>query len=197
MPRWKRFRWLALTLVLLIPAGIALSQPARAPQPKAQPPVAQSKAGTTGPVRNLAAQKGEEIVTIRYFKIRKGSFPQFLAASQTGVWPYFEKIGARIIGMWQVIPDPEGAGLSPDYDEAYLATRYASLEHWSATRDAAALGGDGPDYAALKAALAVRRSLTIETRVTYLKGATGPLPPIFLPPTGEKFTPLPKGAVAP
>jgi hypothetical protein len=144
---------------------------------------------TRGPVRNLAAQPGEEIVTIRYWKIRKGSFPQFLEASQKGVWPFFEKIGARIVGMWQVIPAPNGTPGSPDYDEVYLTTRYASVEHWAATRDAAAMGGDGADYAALQAALAVRRSLTIETRVTFMKGATGPLGPVFLPGTGEKFVP--------
>ena len=146
-------------------------------------------AGSRGPVRNLAAQPGEEIVTIRYWKIKKGSFPQFLEASQRGVWPFFEKIGARVVGMWQVIPPPDGAEASSDYDEVYLTTRYASLEHWAATRDAAAMGGDGPDYAELQKALAVRRSLTIETKVTYLKGATGPLGPIFLPGTGETFVP--------
>ena len=42
-------------------------------------------AASRGPVRNLAAQSGEEIVTIRYWKIRKGTFPQFLQASQTGL----------------------------------------------------------------------------------------------------------------
>jgi hypothetical protein len=196
-----RVRSLVLVGALLgaLATASVLAQPAAGPAPKAAGAraVAQSKAGSTGPVRNQAALKGEEIVTIRYFKIRKGSFPQFLAASQNGVWPYFEKIGARILGMWQVIPDPEGAGVAADYDEAYLVTRYASLEHWAATRNAASLGGDGPDYAALQAALATRQSLTLETKVTYLKGAVGPLGPIFLPPTGEKFTPLPKGAVAP
>jgi len=197
-------RWKSLAVTGLLVAAVAgasvLAQPAaQGPAPKAAGAraVAQSKAGSTGPVRNQAAKKGEEIVTIRYFKIRKGSFPQFLKASQDGVWPYFEKIGARIQGMWQVIPDPEGAGVSPDYDEAYLMTRYASLEHWAATRDAASLGGDGPDYAALQAALAVRQSLTLETKVTYLKGATGPLGPVYFPPTGEKFTPMAKGAAAP
>jgi hypothetical protein len=140
-----------------------------------------------GPVRNQTAKAGEEIVTLRYWKIRKGSFPQFLEASQTGVWPYFEKIGARIVGMWRVLPDPDGKGVSPDYDEVYLMTRYASLEHWSATRNAAALGGDGPDFEAYQRGLAVRQSLTLETRVTYLQGKTGPLGPVFLPPTGERF----------
>lgn len=148
-------------------------------------------AASRGPVRNLTAQPGEEIVTIRYWKIRKGTFPQFLEASETGIWPFFEKIGARIVGMWQVIPPPDGKEASPDYDEVYLTTRYASVEHWAATRDAAAMGGDGPDYAALQAALAVRQSLTIETKVTFLRGATGPLGPVYLPGTGEKFVASP------
>ena len=100
------------------------------------------------------------------------------------IWPYFEKIGARIVGMWVVIPPPGGKEASPDYDEVYLTTRYASLDHWAATRDAAAMGGDGPDYAALQAALAVRQSLTIETKVTFLQGVVGPLPPVFMLVTG-------------
>jgi hypothetical protein len=151
-----------------------------------------------GPVRNQTARAGEEIVTIRYWKIKKGTFPQFLEASQTGVWPFFEKIGARIVGMWRVIPDPEGAGVAAEYDEVYLMTRYASLEHWSATRNAAALGGDGPDFRAYQAAIAVRQSLTLETKVTYLQGLTGPLGPVFLPPTGERFAPVAvPGAAAP
>lgn len=148
-------------------------------------------AGTRGPVRNLAAQPDEEIVTLRYFKIKKGTFPQFLGASQKGVWPFFEKIGARIVGMWQVIPPPDGKDVSPDYDEVYLTTRYASVKHWSATRDAAALGGDGPDYAELQKALAIRQSLTIESKLTLLKGTVGPLGPVFMPGTGEKFVPAP------
>jgi hypothetical protein len=147
--------------------------------------------GNRGPARNLSPQPGQEIVTIRYWKIKKGTFPQFLKASQDGIWPYFEKIGARIVGMWQVIPPPDGKQASPDYDEVYLMTRYASVEHWAATRDAAAMGGDGPDYAALQAALNVRQSLTIETKVTFMQGVYGPLPPMFMPGTGETFVPAP------
>lgn len=179
----------AAAILMLAAAGCATPQASYAPP--AANSMSTSAPGATGPVRNQAAQPGQEIVTIRYFRIRKGSFPEFLRVSQEGVWPYFEKIGSRVLGMWQVIPDPEGKGEARDYDEVYLATRYASLAHWSATRDAAALGGDGPDYAALQEALKVRRSLTLETRVTYLQGLTGPLPPVFLPPTGERFVPAP------
>ena len=39
-------------------------------------------------------------------------------------------------------------------------TRYASVEHWRATRGMAALGGNGPDYENAVAALRLRRELT-------------------------------------
>lgn len=181
-----------MKFVGLVFALCAVSACATATQPQASSvPTTMSRtaAGSTGPVRNMTAQPGEEIVTIRHWRIKKGTFPQFLKASQEGVWPFFEKIGARIVGMWQVIPSPEGAGVATEYDEVYLMTRYASLEHWSASRNAAAMGGDGPDYAALQAGLAVRQSLSLETKVTYLKGVTGPLGPVFMPGTGEKFVP--------
>jgi hypothetical protein len=181
---------LAFAAALLV---LAACTTAPTPLPPNNNPVQMNRdaANSRGPVRNLAAQPGEEIVTIRYWKIRKGTFPQFLEASQKGIWPFFEKIGARVVGMWQVIPPPDGQQASPDYDEVYLTTRYASLAHWEATRDAAAMGGDGPDYAELQRALAIRQSLSIETKVTFLKGATGPLGPVFLPGTGEKFVPAP------
>ena len=50
-------------------------------------------------MRNDVAQAGEEIITLRYFRIKKGTFDQFLKASVEGVWPYFEKLGSRVIGM--------------------------------------------------------------------------------------------------
>jgi hypothetical protein len=177
-------RRFAALLLLLSACTTAPTQP-----PPNNSPIQMNRdaAGARGPVRNLSPQAGQEITTIRYWKIRKGAFPQFLKASQDGVWPYFEKIGARIVGMWKVIPAPGESEASPDYDEVYLTTRYASVEHWAATRDATAMGGDGPDHAALQAALAVRQSLTIETKVTFLEGVVGPLPPVFMPGTGETF----------
>ena len=179
-------------LLLLCACTTANAQPATQLPPNNNPAqMNRDAAETRGPVRNLTPQLGQEITTIRYWKIRKGGFPEFLKASQEGVWPYFEKIGARIVGMWLVVPPPGGKEASPGYDEVYLTTRYASVDHWAATRDAAAMGGDGPDYAALQAGLAVRQSLTIETKVTFLQGVSGPLPPVFLPGTGEKFVEAP------
>jgi len=190
---------LALLAPFVLAATLGLTACAQTPTPSAPPlppnnnPIQMNREGpaTRSPVRNVSPIPGQEITTIRYWKIKKGAYPQFLKASQEGIWPYFEKIGARIVGMWVVIPPPGGAEASPDYDEVYLTTRYASVDHWAATRDAAAMGGDGPDYAALQAALAVRQSLTIETKVTFLQGVVGPLPPVYMPGTGETFVPAP------
>ena len=82
----------------------------------------------------LVPHEGRErmICVGRYFRIRKGTFDEFLKVSVEGVWPFFEKIGARVTGMWKVeytgVPG-EASKESPDYDEVYLSTRYASLEH--------------------------------------------------------------------
>ncbi len=133
-------------------------------------------------VRNQTAQPGDDIVTLRYFRIQKGSFPEFLTASQEGVWPYFEKLGSRVVGMWQVI-HPEGTtgAASGDYDEVYLMTRYASIEHWRATRETSKHGGNGPDWEKCMEAIAFRRSLTLETNLQFLQGSTWQNPPWFMP----------------
>jgi hypothetical protein len=136
------------------------------------------------PVRNDVAQPGQEIVTLRNFHIKKGAFDQFLKASQEDVWPYFEKIGSRIIGMWQVF-DPEN-GPAKDYDEVYLMTRYASVAHWRATRDATLLGGNGPDWEKCRRGLDVRQSLTISTSVVFMQGALNSKP-YFMPGLKENY----------
>lgn len=142
------------------------------------------------PVRNDVAQLGEEIVTLRYFRIKKGTFDQFLKASIEGVWPYFEKLGSRVIGMWQVIT-PAGVEGAPaankDYDEVYLSTRYASIEHWKASRETVQHGGNGPDWVKCKAALDLRQSLTISSTVIFLKGAMAPGGPYFMPGLNETY----------
>jgi len=141
------------------------------------------------PVRNNVAQSGEGIVTIRYFRIKKGTFDQFLASTQD-VNPYFEKIGARSIGLWKVI-EAEGvegqAKPSNDYDEVYMATRYASVDHWKATRDPTSLGGNGPDWEKCQRALALRQSLTISTSVIFLQGAMSASQPLFMPGLNEVY----------
>ena len=135
-------------------------------------------------VRNDVAQAGKEVVTLRYFRIKKGTFDQFLKASQEDVWPYFEKIGARVIGMWKVVEPEgvEGAAKAPkDYDEVYLSPRSASLDHWKATRDPTALGGNGPDWLKCKRGLDLRQSLTISSNVIFLEGAMAGPTPYYMP----------------
>ncbi len=142
------------------------------------------------PVRNDVAWSGQEIVTLRYWKIKKGSFEQFHRESVEGVWPYFEKVGARVVGQWKVVhPEASGREESPDHDEVLMMTRYASHEHWKATRPSiiAALGGNGPDYRRLRQALATRRSISSETWVRFLRGYMHHSPPVFLPGLRETY----------
>ncbi len=107
------------------------------------------------------------IATQRTFKIRKGAFPEFHRLSAQGVWPYFERIGARIIGMWLVTED-EREKPSPDFDTVVLVTRYENREHWHATRTPVALGGEGPMWDRCRDALEKRRALTIDTWLRFL-----------------------------
>ncbi len=140
------------------------------------------------PVRNDVAQPGREIVTIRYWKIQKGRFDDFYKASVEGVWPFFEKIGARIIGQWKVIhPAADTCEESPDYDEVILMTRYASYAHWQATRNPVQLGGNGPDFEKMREALDLRQSLTLETSVKFMEGYMYHSPPSFMPGLKEQY----------
>ncbi len=132
-------------------------------------------------VRNEQPRSGEEVTILRTFKIKKGTFAEFRRRSQQEIWPYFEKIGARIIGMWRVEHAAIEAAKAPDYDEAVLLTRYASLEHWRASRSGVHLGGNGPDAEALAAAHRYRQSVTIETTFRVLRGSPATNGPYFMP----------------
>ena len=156
--------------------------------------------GAPLPVRHGQAKPGQEVVTMRYFKIKKGTFEEFNRLSRDGVWPFFEKMGARVIGQWLVLHPPVGeAGSrarsaqpspgSPEYDEAYMLVRYASYDHWQATRPAvmAQLGGNGPDYELCQESLDRRRQLTLETSVLFLQGFLYHSPPVYLPALDENY----------
>ncbi len=140
-------------------------------------------------IRHDIAQPGEPIITLRYFRIKPGTYDMFIAESQEGVWPFFEKIGARVVGMWQVVYPQEAASVvsgseskaNPDYDEVWLMTRYASVAHWQATREMAALGGNGADYDRAILALQRRRAVTLYTDIRFLDGTPWDNPPLFMP----------------
>ncbi len=154
---------------------------------------------TPRPVRNDIARAGEEFLVLRHQQLMKGAHERFFELSRDGVWPYFEKNGARIVGQWRrVYPTPEeldrrgtevGAVESPEFDEVYMMARYASYEHWQATRPAvmARLGGNGPDYEACVEALERRRDLTLDTSVRFLRGHFYGSPPVYLPPLDETY----------
>jgi len=158
---------------------------------------AELPAGSPMPVRHGRASPGREILTLRYFRIAKGSFEEFHRLSRDGVWPFFEKMGARIVGQWRVLyPTPDStAGRqtdrteSADYDEAYMLVRYAGYEHWQATRPAVMhrLGGNGPDYDLCKDSLERRADLTYETSVQFLQGHMFHSPPVYLPALDETY----------
>ena len=169
------------------------------------PPLGESYRRTDGessvhPVRHGRYKPGQEIVTLRRFRIKKGSFEEVRRLSEDGVWPYFEKMGARIVGQWlRVYPLPgeiEGLERSgdlpaedPSYDEAYMMVRYVSYEHWQATRPPvmAKLGGDGPAYDACVEALRRRGDLTQESSVRFLQGHWRGNPPIYSPGLDESY----------
>jgi len=132
-------------------------------------------------VRNVQPLPGEEVTILRTFKIKKGTYAEFYRRSETEIWPFFEKIGARVVGMWQVDPGAIDDSIVRDYDEAVLLTRYASVEHWRASREGVALGGNGPDAQALAAAHRYRQSVTIETTFRVLRGSLAENGPYFMP----------------
>lgn len=132
-------------------------------------------------VRNRQPVIGEEITVLRTFRIRKGTYPEFYRRSEQDIWPYFEKVGARVVGMWQVKFGVLDSGEEPDYDEAVLMTRYASIDHWKATRSAIELGGNGPDAEAMVAANAYREGVTIETTFKVLEGKPADNGPYYMP----------------
>lgn len=136
-------------------------------------------------VRNERPQMGTEIATLRRFRIQKGAYPEFYKRSKEDIWPFFEKIGSRVVGMWLVSSEALGSSEAPEFDEVVLLTRYASLEHWKATRNAITLGGNGPDAKAAADASAYRESVTIETSFEVLEGTTANNGPYFMPGTKE------------
>ena len=149
------------------------------------------------PVRNDIAQGGQEVLMLRHQKLQKGSHQAFYDASREGVWPFYEKIGARIIGQWKVIYPPARRDTeSPDYDEVITMTRYASYEHWKATQpsESAKVGGNGPDWEKMMEAFRFCQSLSFETSVQFLQGYIYSSPPIYMPGLNERYELLKKNA---
>ena len=143
------------------------------------------------PVRLDVAQPGVEVVEVRYQRIRKGSYQQFVDATRASVWPWEEKLGARPIGQWKVVypAAPNRTTENPAYDEIVTMTRYASRAHRDAMQPDTGvfMGGNGPDYDAWKSALQMQQALTIQTKVELAQGTMYQSPPKFLPPLAERY----------
>ena len=142
------------------------------------------------PVRNDVNWPAREIIALTTWQVTKGTADALLSSGVEGVWPYLEKVGARIVGQWKAVYPPEsGHEESPDYDEMFLMVRYAGYEHWKAAQpdQIVAMGGDGPDHAAYEAALDELRKATRSQSVAFLEGHMYQSPPKFRPGLSETY----------
>ena len=143
------------------------------------------------PVRNDVPRAGRELLVLRHHGLRAGGHEAFYRFSRDEYWPYFERLGARVVGQWKVVA-PAGA-VAPDTDDVYRLVRYASFEHWEATRKDRAfarLGGNGPEWARGQQALADRAGLQTGTRgAHFLEGCTYDNPPLHMPALDERYEP--------
>ena len=143
------------------------------------------------PIRVDVAQPGDEIVEVRYQRIRKGSYDRFVEATRSSVWPWEEKLGARPMGQWLVV-HPAAVSRTPasaEYDEIVTMTRFAGRAHRDAMQPDAAvfMGGNGPDYEAWVAARRIQQELTLSTSIEIAQGIMYDSPPKFLPGLPERY----------
>ena len=159
-----------------------------APDPSGAPPAATDEVIA---VRNDVAQPGEEVVEIRYQRIAKGAFDQFVATTTSRIWPWEQKLGARPIGQWKVVHPAASSRTSENaaYDEVVTMTRYASEAHRDAMQPdrAVFIGGNGPDYGHWRDGRDAQQRLVRETSVELARGHRYYSPPIFMPGLVERY----------
>ena len=143
------------------------------------------------PARNDVARPlgpSDEVLMLRHQRLQKGAHELYYQASRFGVWPWYERLGARMSGQWQVVY-PEGGG-SPEFDEGYRLARYASFEHWQYTRGrlSRALAGNGPSRDRSGQAGQMRQQVSLGSAGGYfLQGLTAVVQPRFLPGLDEEY----------
>src|SRR5712671_67418 len=131
------------------------------------------------PVRNDVAKQGEELLVLRNHRLRKGGHERFYQSSRDDVWPYFERTGPRIVGQWKVVHSEAAA--PSDGEDVYRLVRYASFEHWQATRLRGAIGGDGPASEKDQKGRVERAALELGSKGAYfLQGQMAPGGPYFM-----------------
>jgi hypothetical protein len=141
------------------------------------------------PVSHKSASPNDEVLILRYRKIKKNAFQELYEIERGDVWPYLEKIGGRPVGQWKVIYLPNGTPIeSPEHDEDYSLIRYASLDHYKAVvTDPRALGGDGPDFQRQQEAKSLINELILSTSYRVLKGPLFNSPPVYAQPHDLKY----------
>jgi|SRR5712664_1234087 len=138
------------------------------------------------PVRNDVAKQGEELFVLRNHRLRTGGHERFYRSSRDDVWPYFERTGPRIVGQWKVVQSDAAA--PADAEDVYRLVRYASFEHWQATRLRGAIGGDGPASDKDQKGRLERAGLELGSKGAYfLQGQMAPGGPYFMPALREKY----------
>lgn len=167
-------------VALLAVFALAVSAAAQAPRPK--------------PVRNDVPRPGREILVLRNHELKAGGHEAFYQFSRDAYWPFFERLGARVVGQWKVVGD-DGRG-AQGADDVYRLVRYASFEHWQATRQGpdVALGGNGPAWEQGRQGLGDRGDLQTGSKGAYfLEGVMAPDGPRFMPGLVEEYEPVGSG----
>jgi hypothetical protein len=138
------------------------------------------------PVRNDVPKAGREILVLRNHELKAGGHESFYQLSRDLYWPFFERLGARVVGQWKVI----GGANAATMDDAYRLVRYASFEHWQATRQGpdVGLGGNGPAWEQGQRGLGDRGGLQTGSKGAYfLEGVMAPDGPRFMPGLAEDY----------
>ena len=156
-------------------------------------------ASQPGPVRNDVPRRGQpESVMMRHAYLKDGAYQHWYKQSSSKVWPWFERLGAHIIGDFEIVY-PEGEDPTPKQDGALRFARYTSYEHWQATRPANAassgetggsvsLAGIGPLFYDNNNGLNSRREVSQGSRGgLFLQGYMAQNNPIYMPGLGEHY----------
>jgi len=176
-------------LVLGFGAATAYGQ-VRPSQTRTGESPAQSSA--PNPVRNDVVKQGREILVLRNHRLRAGGHEPFYQSSRDDVWPYFERMGARVVGQWKVFQTDAVAPAG--VEDVYRLVRYASVEHWQATRFQRNTAGDGPAFAKDQKGRKERAEIEVGSRgAFFLQGETAPGGPYFMPTLPEKYELLQSG----
>ena len=98
------------------------------------------------------------IYTMRTFQVAREHYQEFVRLSEEEMWPAFEEMGGRALGLWIVTMGGR--------ERIVLMARYESLAHWQETRSM------GPPGGILRKAVAERAKLIDDTDLIALTPLT-------------------------